>query len=111
MKMPSMRVDPEIVSRIPGWGSDLNPEDRPAVPKEKSPPGGTGAHWSKPEHQRISVRINRSKETPRVTPVFGSANPPAGLSGFLRNKAYRDFSEGQVRHWLMLIFADRVEMV
>lgn len=36
-------------ARIPGWGADLNKEDRPSVPKLQFLE--TGAHWDFPERQ------------------------------------------------------------
>ena len=36
--------------------------------------------------------------------------PNTGVSGLLRAGAFR-FSENDVRHWLMLLFADRVNVV
>lgn len=95
---------------IEGWGADLNPEDRPAVPKERTPPRYINAHWSEPERQIPQVKIFHSTERPSLTPVFGSSTPPRGLSGKIRALAYR-LSENDLRHWLMLLFADRVDMV
>jgi hypothetical protein len=42
--------------------------------------------------------------------VFGTSCPPKGVSGALRDVAYR-FSEGQLPHWLTLLLADRVNVV
>jgi hypothetical protein len=42
--------------------------------------------------------------------VFGSTAPPSGLSGLLRKFSFR-FSENDIRHWLILLFADRVNVV
>jgi hypothetical protein len=42
--------------------------------------------------------------------VFGTSTPPSGLSGMIRDIAYR-LSENDVRHWLLLLFADRVNVV
>jgi hypothetical protein len=43
-------------------------------------------------------------------PVFGTTCPLRGISGFLRRRAFR-CSESDLRDWLMLLFADRVDMV
>jgi hypothetical protein len=43
--------------------------------------------------------------------VFGTTCPPTGLSGAIRKLAYARYSEGQAAHWLLLIGADRVDMV
>jgi len=95
---------------IQGWGADVDPKDRPAYPKEGHPPGGTGAHWDRPEQQVPRVRIFKSIERPEITRVFGTSTPPSGLSGTIRAAAYR-LSESDLRHWLMLLFADRINVV
>jgi hypothetical protein len=41
-------------------------------------------------------------------PVFGTAVPPRGLSGKIREAAYR-WPDHHMRHWTMLLFADRVD--
>ena len=51
-----------------------------------------------------------STERGGVTPVFGTSVPPSGLSGMLRRRAFRR-SENDVRHWMMLLLADRVNVV
>jgi hypothetical protein len=100
----------DLKSRIVGWGVDLAPENRPAVPKEKYNPGGTGAHWELPERQIERYPRERSIEHAFLTPVFGTTCPPRGLSGLIRRYAYR-FSEGRTLHWTLLMLADRVDVV
>lgn len=63
------------------------------------------------EQQIARVRINRSREKAQITPVFGTLNPPRGLSGIIRNYAYLRFSEAQLRHWLLLMLADRIDVI
>jgi hypothetical protein len=99
----------ELRTRIAGWGVDLDPKNRPAVPKEHFNPGGTGAHWDFPERQVPRWRRERSPEHKFLTPVFGTACPPKGLSGIIRRYAYT-FSEGRLAHWLLLMGADRVDV-
>jgi hypothetical protein len=94
-------------ARIPGWGADLDPRDRPAVPKERFDPGSTGAHWKFPERQPEKWPRERSVEHEFLTPVFGTACPPKGVSGAMRRYAY-SFSEGRAAHWMILLAADRV---
>ncbi|MDQ1660375.1 MAG: hypothetical protein QOJ68_355 [Blastococcus sp.] len=98
----------ELRARIPGWGADLDPADRPSHPKLHYAPETTGAHWDFPERQPEKWPRERSIEHAFVTPVFGTAQPPAGASGAIRKFAYRRFSEGRAAHWLLLIAADRV---
>lgn len=98
----------ELRARIPGWGVDLNPADRPAYPKLQYP-ADTGAHWDFPERQPETWPRERSIEHAFVTPVFGTAQPPHGLSGVIRRYSYARFSEGRLAHWLLLVAADRVD--
>jgi hypothetical protein len=44
-----------------------------------------------------------------MTPLFGSTVPPSGISGMMRRAAFR-FSENDLRHWLILLAADRVNV-
>lgn len=108
---PGSTPDPEALrARIPGWGADLDPADRPAFPREQ--PGiVTGAHWELPEQQSGGSGRERSIEHERLTPVFGTAQPLHGVSGRIRRFAYDRFSEGQTAHWLLLVLGDRVDAV
>ncbi|MEU4793870.1 hypothetical protein AB0F95_29605 [Micromonospora tulbaghiae] len=107
---PKLAESPdELRARIPGWGADLDPADRPAVPKERFAPEITGAHWEFPERQPEKWPRERSIEHKFLTPVFGTSCPPKGLSGVIRRYSYRRFSEGRAAHWLLLLAADRVD--
>jgi len=97
-------------ARIPGWGVDLDPKDRPAVPKERFDPSATGAHWHFPERQPEVYPRERSTEHRFLTPVFGTVCPPRGLSGAVRRLAYR-YSEGRLAHWALLLLGDRIDVV
>ena len=99
----------ELRARIPGWGVDLDPNDRPSVPRERFDPSMSGAHWDFPERQPEKWPRERSIEHKFVTPVFGTSCPPKGVSGLMRKYAYKRFSEGRAAHWLILIAADRVD--
>jgi hypothetical protein len=101
----------ELRARIPGWGVDLDPRDRPSVPKEKFDPDFSGAHWEFPERQPEKWPRERSIEHKFLTPVFGTSCPPKGLSGAIRKYAYKGYSEGRAAHWLLLLAADRVDAV
>lgn len=59
--------------------------------------------------QQSQVKVLHSIERPGLTPVYGTTLPPSGLSGRLRSLAYR-FSEGDLRHWMLLMVADRVDV-
>jgi hypothetical protein len=107
-KPPLAMSSDELRARIPGWGVDLDPADRPSVPREQFDPRLNGAHWDFPERQPEKWPRERSIEHKFLTPVFGTACPPRGLSGKLRRYAYR-YSEGRAAHWLILLVADRVD--
>lgn len=101
----------ELRARIPGWGADLDPADRPSHPKLRYAPEATGAHWDVPEQQPELQPRERSVEHARLTPVFGTAVPLRGLSGAIRRIAYARYSEGRAAHWLLLLLGDRVDAV
>lgn len=108
-KPPLPETREQLQARIPGWGVDLDPADRPSVPKLQFDPDLNGAHWEFPERQPEREPRERSIEHAFLTPVFGTACPPRGVSGGLRRYAYRRFSEARAAHWLLLIAADRVD--
>jgi hypothetical protein len=108
-KPPLAESPAELRARIPGWGVDLDPADRPSVPREQLQPDLTGAHWEYPDRQPEKYPRERSIEHAGLTPVFGTTCPPHGLSGAMRRFAYEKYSEGRAAHWLLLIAADRVE--
>jgi hypothetical protein len=100
----------EVRARIPGWGVDLDYADRPAVPMEDFDPGATNAHWDFPERQPEKWPREMSPEHGTLPPVFGTACPPRGVSGAIRRYAYT-LSEGRASHWLLLLAADRVDVL
>ena len=104
---PPVPSSDDLRARIPGWGADLDPADRPSVPKLR--PEETGAHWDFPERQPETWPRERSIEHKFLTPVFGTSCPPKGVSGAIRRLAYRRYSEGRAAHWLLLMAADRVD--
>ncbi|MEV0951499.1 hypothetical protein [Promicromonospora sp. NPDC050249] len=109
-KPPLPETSEQLRARIPGWGADLDPADRPSSPREVRGLE-TGAHWDLPEQQQEHQPRERSIEHAHLTPVFGTSVPLKGLSGVVRRYAYRRFSEGRAAHWLLLIAADRVDAV
>jgi hypothetical protein len=96
-------------SHIQGWGADLDPQDRPGYPMERMPPRLSGVHWDQPEQQEQKIEILHSNERPNITPIFGTSTPPSGLSGTIREAAFK-YSENDLRHWLLLLFADRINV-
>jgi hypothetical protein len=99
----------ELRARIPGWGVDLDPADRPSVPRERLDLDST-AHWTVPERQPELVPRERSVEHGVLPPVFGTAQPLHGISGAIRRASYARYSEGRAAHWLLLMLADRVDV-
>lgn len=94
---------------IPGWGSDLDPERRPGVPRDKAPGIGPESLYPPIPPQRTDVLILKSTEHGQLPPVFGTSCPPRGLSGLMRRRAYH-FSEGRLARWMLLMAADRVDV-
>lgn len=110
-KPPLPETIEQLRARIPGWGVDLDPHDRPSVPRLQFDPKRTGAHWDFPERQPEKWPRERSIEHKFLTPVFGTSCPPHGLSGAIRKYAYKRYSEARAAHWLLLVAADRVDSV
>jgi hypothetical protein len=108
-KPPLAETPEQLRERIPGWGADLDPKDRPSVPMLQFQKDLTGAHWEFPERQPEKWPRERSIEHKFLPPVFGTACPPKGLSGVIRRYSYRKYSEARAAHWLLLIVADRVD--
>ncbi|RZL92680.1 MAG: hypothetical protein EOP82_09480 [Variovorax sp.] len=96
-------------AHIQGWGADLDPAQRPAYPKERNPPRLEGVHWNQPPPQSQHIEVLLSTEYESRPPLFGTGPAPAGLSGLIRRYAF-GFSENDLRHWLLLLFADRVDV-
>ena len=107
-KPPLPETPEQLRARIPGWGADLDPADRPQVPRERFDLD-SGAHWDFPDRQPETYPRERSIEHEMLPPVFGTAQPLHGLSGKIRRYSYERFSEGRAAHWLLLIAADRVD--
>jgi hypothetical protein len=109
-KPPLAESSEQLRARIPGWGADLDPADRPAVPRERLDLV-TGAHWDFPDRQPELVPRERSIEHAFLTPVFGTAQPLRGLSGVVRAHAYERYSEARAAHWLLLVLGDRIDAI
>lgn len=90
--------------------ADVAPEDRPGTPREAEPDADPGAHWATPERQPVGRRHLTRAGLRDLTPVFGTAQPPRGLSGTMRGAAYR-IPEHRARHWALLLAADRVDVI
>ncbi|HEX5387418.1 MAG TPA: hypothetical protein VFW66_11990 [Gemmatimonadales bacterium] len=106
-----MTAQSTISRENPGLGADLDASKRPGIPKERQPPSpAEGAHWTEPAQQTPTVPIQKRVGLTHLTPVFGTMQPPHGLSGVLRKAAYK-IPEHRAPHWLLLLVADRVDVV
>jgi hypothetical protein len=100
----------EEMGHIKGWGADLDHKNRPAVPMERTPPRYTPANMPTTPAQPQRVEVLVSNERPGITQIHGTVQPPSGLSGMLRRAAFK-FTENDIRHWLILLGADRINVV
>ena len=95
-------------SHIKGWGIDANPMNDPTYPmKNRNDEEIRGYTWERPEQQPVNIEVLRSVERPNVSAVFGTAQPPKGLSGAIRRMAFK-YSESSYGRWMNLVLADRV---
>jgi hypothetical protein len=91
--------------------TEMNSRDWPAFPmRQESGDEHNGMNWRRPTQQDAAVEVLHSNERPNLTAVFGTTVPPKGLSGAMRRLAFK-FSESQMPHWVMLIAADRIQVV
>ncbi|MCR5886296.1 hypothetical protein LRS06_00620 [Hymenobacter sp. J193] len=101
-------IDPK---QIPGWGVDADPKNDPTYPmRARMNVGQDPDSKHRPTLQQEGPEKLRSIERPNVSAVYGTTVPPSGLSGMIRRVAFR-YSENRYRHWLPLVFADRVNVV
>jgi hypothetical protein len=110
-KPPLPESSEELRARIPGWGVDLDPRDRPSVPKLQLDQSLDAGRGELPQRQPENWPRERSIEHQFLTPVFGTAQPTKGLSGAVRKLAYAKYSEARAAHWLLLMAADRMDTV
>ena len=98
-------------AHIKGWGIDADPKNDPTYPmRKRSNETHEGYSWDRPTLQPKDMEVLHSIERPNITAVFGTSNPPGGLSGIIRRLAFKD-SENSYLHWLPLLVADRVDVV
>lgn len=107
MKTTPSRTRSTVGASVP-HGIDA-PDDRPGVPMEADP-SPDPAHRTTPERQPNGDRHLHRTGLDRPTPVFGTAQPPRGLSGMIRRGAY-GIPEHYARHWMLLMVADRVDVL
>ena len=95
---------------IVGWGTDADPHNDPTYPYRDRSRDDHSGEWRRPTQQEPQVELLQSVEHKWLPAVFGTASPPSGVSGSMRRLAFR-WSESNWAHWLLLIAADRVNMV
>jgi hypothetical protein len=95
---------------IVGWGADADPRNDPTYPYRERSADDHSGEWKRPTQQEPQVELLKSVEHKWLPAVFGSASPPSGVSGSMRRLAFR-WSESNWAHWLLLMAADRVNMV
>jgi hypothetical protein len=78
----------ELEARVPGWGVDRKPENRPGYPLYQE---------YRPSHDTLSGQ----------SPVTDTV-PWKGLSGLLRRAAY-GAPDWKPRRWMLLMMADRLD--
>jgi len=97
------------VEQIIGYGVDEPLDRRPGVPMEIQPRPLREVPEPIP-YQETKVRIFKRVGLNDLTPVFGTSQPPRGLSGVLRSFAYR-IPEHKASHWGLLLLSDRVDII
>jgi hypothetical protein len=89
--------------------ADRRPSSRPGVPMYGR--AGAPAAITKPplDQQRAEVPVLIGVDVGRLTPVFGTMQPPRGLSGLIRRAGYR-IPEHKAGRWMLLLLGDRVDV-
>ena len=87
---------------------DRRPSSRPGVPMygRAKPEAATPPPL---EQQQTNVPVLVGVDVGRLTPVFGTKQPPHGLSGLIRRAGYR-VPEHKAGRWLLLMLGDRVDV-
>jgi hypothetical protein len=97
-------------STMPGWGVDADTSNNPTYPMRHIEDQTRGLTWDRPAQQSPTVEVLRSIEHNRLPAVVGTSTPPSGVSGAIRRYAFRR-SESDWWHWLLLMGADRINVV
>ena len=96
---------------VDGWNIDDDPGNNPTYPmRDVSADVSAGLDWQRPDPQASNVEVLQSVEYLSRPAVFGTSSPPSGLSGVVRRLAFKR-SESDWWHWLLLIAADRINVV
>ena len=101
---------PVDTSSIVGWGVDADPQNDPTYSYRDRSSDDHSGQWQRPPRQQAKVEVLQSVEHKRRPAVFGTSAPPKWVSGMMRRAAFR-WSESHWAHWMLLMGADRVNMV
>ena len=107
MKIKYPRID---AASVLGWGVDANPDNDPTYPIRHIDDQERGPSTERPMLQQSDVEILESIEYDRRPAVIGTSTPPTWASGAMRRLAFKR-SESDWWHWLLLMGADRVNVV
>jgi hypothetical protein len=97
-------------SSIVGWGVDADPDNDPTYPYRDRSADDHSGQWKRPTLQQPDVELLQSVEHKQLPAVFGTSTPPRWVSGMMRRAAFR-WTESNWMHWLLLMGADRVNVV
>lgn len=104
------RTTPIDATTVNGWGVDADPENDPTYPYRQREKDDHSGKWQRPPVQHTDIEVLQSIEHKQRPATFGTSSPPSGLSGSMRRLAFR-WSESNLMHWLLLMGADRVNVV
>lgn len=93
---------------VPDRGIDLDPSRRPGVPRERHPQPWPNTRYPPARMKAPPSAPKHNRHHKPMPPVYGTAVPLHGLSGLVRRAAYR-YPDHWMRHWTLLLFADRVD--
>ena len=63
--------------------------------------------YERSPQQNVDFEVLKSNERPEYSAISGNTVPPSGLSGIIRQYAFKH-SKDRYTHWIPLILADRV---
>ncbi len=95
-------------ARPPVEPVDLDPANRPGVPKERPPEPWPNSRFPPKRMTGTPSVPKHGRPDKPMPPVFGTAVQLHGVSGAIRRAAYR-YPDHTVSHWLLLLLGDRVD--
>jgi hypothetical protein len=105
---PSNVIAVTAPTRTAGWGIDADLNQRPGVPAQQDPPRPVAGLPDREPPRQTSGPTPLLGPSCELTPVYSTALPPRGLSGWMRRIAY-SIPDYRARRWLLLLTADRVD--